>query len=109
MPAPWNEAVASLKNNVSGQVVLPDDSNYDEVRKIWNGMIDRRPAVIVQCATANDVPVALKFARDHGKEFSMRGAGHNIAGNSICDEGVVIDFFSHEKGPRGCRKQTGLC
>ena len=97
MPASWNEAIASLKNNVSGQVVLPDDANYDEVRKIWNAMIDRRPAVIVRCATANDVPVALKFARDNEKEFSVRGAGHNIAGNSICDNGVVIDFSAMKK------------
>ena len=64
MPASWNEAIANLKNTITGRVVLPDDANYDEVRKIWNGMIDRRPAVIVQCATANDVPVALSFARD---------------------------------------------
>ena len=69
MPASWNEAIGNLKDNVSGQVVLPDDANYDEVRKIWNAMIDRRPAVIVRCATANDVPVALKFARDSGKDF----------------------------------------
>jgi FAD/FMN-containing dehydrogenase len=97
MPASWNGAIASLKNNVSGQVVLPDDANYDEVRKIWNGMIDRRPAVIVRCATASDVPVALKFALDNGKKFSIRGAGHNIAGNSICDDGVVIDFSAMKK------------
>ena len=97
MPVSWNEAIANLKNNVNGQVVLPEDANYDDVRKIWNGMIDRRPAVIVRCGTANDVPVALKFARDNSKEFSIRGAGHNIAGNSICDDGVVIDFSAMKK------------
>ena len=108
MPASWNEAIASLKTHVSGQVVLPDDSNYDEVRKIWNGMIDRRPAVIVQCATADDVPVALKFALDNGKEFSIRGAGHNIAGNSICQDGVVIDFSAMKKVRVDVENQRGF-
>ena len=97
MPAPWNEAIASLKQNVTGQVVLPGDANYDEVRSIWNAMINRRPAVIVRCATAADVPVALSFARENGKEFTIRGAGHNIAGNSICDDGVTIDFSAMKK------------
>ena len=74
MPASWNEAIASLKQNVTGQVVLPEDANYDEVRSIWNAMINRRPAVLIRCATATDVQVALAFARANGKEFTIRGA-----------------------------------
>lgn len=97
MPASWNEAIANLKNNVQGKVVLPSDSNYDEVRSIWNAMVNRRPSVIVQCATADDVPLTLRFAREHGKKLSVRGAGHNIAGNSICDDGVMIDFSAMRK------------
>ncbi len=87
-----NEKIETLKNNVKGQIVLPDDPNYNEVRKIWNAMIDRRPAVIVQCAEADDVPHAISYARENGLEISIRGGGHNIAGSSLCDNGVVIDF-----------------
>jgi FAD/FMN-containing dehydrogenase len=77
---------------VKGQVILPDESRYDEVREIWNAMIDRRPAVIVQCAEADDVPPVIIFARENGLEISIRGAGHNIAGNAVCDNGVMIDL-----------------
>lgn len=87
-----NKMVESLKGSVKGQVIMPDDPSYDSVRKIWNAMIDRRPAVIVQCAEADDVPHVISFARENGLEISIRGAGHNIAGNSICDDGVMIDF-----------------
>jgi FAD/FMN-containing dehydrogenase len=81
-----------LKDEVKGKVVLSGDSGYDETRRIWNAMIDRRPAVIVQCAAAADVPPAISFARGHGLEISIRGAGHNIAGNAVCENGVMIDF-----------------
>ena len=87
-----NEKIETLKNNVKGQIVLPDDPNYDEVREIWNAMIDRRPAVIVQCAEADDVLHAISYARKNGLEISIRGGGHNIAGSALCDNGVVIDF-----------------
>jgi FAD/FMN-containing dehydrogenase len=86
------KAIESLKSKIKGQVVLPSDSNYEEVREIWNAMIDRRPALIVRCAEADDVPHALSFAREHGLEISIRGAGHNIAGSALCDNGVMIDF-----------------
>ncbi|MBD2448547.1 FAD-binding oxidoreductase [Nostoc sp. FACHB-152] len=89
-----NETFGSLKTNVKGNVVLPEDPRYDEVREIWNAMIDRRPAVIVQCATADDVAHAILFARENGLEISIRGAGHNIAGNALCDRGVMIDLSS---------------
>ena len=81
-----------LENRIRGRVVLPGDSDYDEVRTIWNGMIDRKPAAIVQCKSADDVPPAIKFAKEHDLELTVRGAGHNIAGNSLADNGLVIDF-----------------
>jgi len=81
-----------LKDQVKGQVVLPGDPRYDEVRRIWNAMIDRRPAVIVQCTTADDVPHAIQWARQNGLEISVRGAGHNIAGNAVCEGGLMIDL-----------------
>jgi FAD/FMN-containing dehydrogenase len=87
-----NEATEELKGKVEGQLVLPGDPNYEEVRKIWNAMINRRPAVIVQCAKADDVPHAIRLARRNGLEISIRGAGHNIAGNAVCEGGVMIDL-----------------
>jgi FAD/FMN-containing dehydrogenase len=87
-----NETIEKLKTSVKGHVVLPDDPRYDEVREIWNAMIDRKPAVIVQCAEADDVPHAIAFARENKLELSIRGAGHNIAGNAVCDNGVMIDL-----------------
>ncbi len=81
-----------LKDKIKGNVLVPEDSGYKEARQIWNAMIDRRPAVIVQCVQADDVPPAIQFARKSGLELSIRGAGHNIAGNALCDNGVMIDF-----------------
>jgi FAD/FMN-containing dehydrogenase len=92
-----NETTQKLVSKVKGQVVLPDDPSYDEVRKIWNAMIDRRPAVIVRCAEADDVVHAIKFARTNGLEISIRGAGHNIAGNAVCDNGLMIDLSTMKK------------
>ena len=82
----------ALKHSVKGDVVLPADPAYHDVRKIWNAMVDRRPAVIVRCADASDVASGIRFARDHGLEISIRGGGHNIAGTSLCDGGLLIDM-----------------
>jgi FAD/FMN-containing dehydrogenase len=84
--------VQELKRNVSGQVVLPQDDAYDAARKIWNAMIDKRPALIVRCATRRDVVHAVDFARDNGLPLAIRGGGHNIAGNALCDGGIVVDL-----------------
>ena len=87
-----NESIKQLKKDIKGKVVLPVDASYDEVREIWNGMINKRPAVIVQCQGADDVVYALAFARKNSLVISIRGAGHNIAGNAVCDDGLVIDL-----------------
>lgn len=84
--------VESLRSALKGGIVLPGDPDYDEVRQIWNAMIDRKPAVIVQCSGPEDVIQAITFARANGLEISVRGAGHNIAGNAICDDGLMIDL-----------------
>ena len=81
-----------LKGMIKGNVLIADDPGYEEARQIWNAMIDHRPAMIVQCADADDVPPAIAFARRHKLEISIRGAGHNIAGNALCNDGLTIDF-----------------
>jgi len=73
-----NETIETLKSKVKGQIVVPDDPNYNEVREIWNAMIDRKPAVIVQCAEADDALYALSYARENGLEISIRGGGTTL-------------------------------
>jgi FAD/FMN-containing dehydrogenase len=81
-----------LRGTIKGSVLVPDDPGYEEARQVWNAMIDRRPALIVQCVQADDVPPVIRFARKNGLQLSIRGAGHNIAGNALCDNGITIDF-----------------
>src|SRR5215813_11285037 len=81
-----------LRGSVKGSVLVPDGPGYEEARQVWNAMIDRRPAAIVQCAQADDIPPVIRFARTNGLELSIRGAGHNIGGNALCDNGITIDF-----------------
>src|SRR5690606_4393674 len=82
----------ALRTGIEGQVVLPSDDRYDETRRIWNGMVDRRPALIVQCASRDDIRQALAFGCRHGLEIAVRGAGHNIAGNGTTEGGIMIDL-----------------
>jgi FAD/FMN-containing dehydrogenase len=81
-----------LKDSFRGKILLPSDDGYENARKIWNATIDRRPAIIARCATTSDVVLAVNFARDNGLILAVRGGGHNIAGNAMCDDGIVIDL-----------------
>jgi FAD/FMN-containing dehydrogenase len=84
--------VIELAAQVSGPVLGPGDGGYDAARAIHNGLIDRRPAVIVRCQSASDVATALAFARRGGLEVSVRGGGHNVAGRAVTHGGVMIDL-----------------
>ena len=75
-----------------GACVTLGDPGYDEARVIWNGSIDKHPAIIAQCVGAADVIDAVNFARDHDLVVAVRGGGHNVAGNAVCDGGIVIDL-----------------
>src|SRR5215217_5950917 len=81
-----------FKNNFKGNLIFPEDSGYEMARKVWNGMIDKMPALIAQCTSADDVISAIKFARDNNLIVSVRGGGHNVTGNAVCDKGVMIDL-----------------
>ncbi len=84
--------IEELKDGFRGEILLPRDDAYESARKIWNAMIDKRPAVIARCATTSDVVRGVNFARDNGLLLAVRGGGHNIAGNAMCDDGLVIDL-----------------
>jgi len=84
--------ISDFTAQIRGDVVLPADPSYDEVRKIWNAMIDRHPGMIVRCAGVSDVMHSVTLARDHNLLLAVRGGGHNIAGNAVCDNGLMIDL-----------------
>src|SRR5215831_18576202 len=86
------EALQAFVLGTRGRVLQPGDDGYDDARAIWNGLIDRRPALIVECKGTADVVDAVNFAREHDLLLSVRGGGHNVAGNAVNDGGIVIDL-----------------
>ncbi len=85
-------AVEQLRASVRGSVLQPNQVGYEEARRVWNGMIDRRPALIVQCSGTADVIADVNFAREQDLPVAVRGGGHNVSGNAVIDGGVVIDL-----------------
>jgi FAD/FMN-containing dehydrogenase len=85
-------AVRAFEESFHGQIVHPESPQYDSARQVWNGMHDRRPALIARCARAGDVVKAIGLARDHELLAAVRGGGHSVAGFSTCDDGMVIDL-----------------
>ena len=89
---PRREEIEAFGGRLRGRLIGPDDREYDEARAVWNGMIDRRPALIARCADVADVVEAVGFARARGLLVAVRGGGHNVAGLATCDGGLVIDL-----------------
>jgi FAD/FMN-containing dehydrogenase len=87
-------ALQALESQFRGQIIRPDDDDYEQARKVWNGMIDRYPALIVRPYDSADVAAAVNFARDSSLPLSVRGGGHNVAGHATNDAGLVIDLSS---------------
>lgn len=93
------ENITSFRKQLKGRLVLPLDSNYDETRKVYNGMIDKRPGMLAMCETTEDVIAAVNFGRENKVLVAIRGGGHNGGGLGLCDDGLVIDLsgikFAH--------------
>jgi FAD/FMN-containing dehydrogenase len=85
-------AIREFAASLRGELVLPGATVYDEARAVWNGMIERRPALIARCAGVDDVIASVRFARAHDLLVAVRGGGHHVAGLSTCDDGLVIDL-----------------
>ncbi|AHL75637.1 FAD-linked oxidase [Stutzerimonas stutzeri] len=85
-------AIEAFKAEFAGPIIFPEDPQYNEVRQIWNAMIDRRPSMIARCISPEDVVRSVDLVRQHEVPFSVRGGGHNIAGNAVCDDGLMIDL-----------------
>ncbi|HWW09525.1 MAG TPA: FAD-binding oxidoreductase [Candidatus Acidoferrales bacterium] len=86
------DITTELAETISGGVITPNTAGYEDARRVWNGLIDRRPLAIARCAGAADVAQAIRLARSAGLPLSVRGGGHNVAGSAVCDGGVVIDL-----------------
>jgi FAD/FMN-containing dehydrogenase len=88
------DSIAELKAKLRGPVIEPDDPDYDDARKVYNAMIDKKPRLIACCADVADVISSVNFARKHGLLLAIRSGGHNGGGLGICDDGLVIDLGS---------------
>src|ERR1700745_2770426 len=86
------DSIAELKGNLRGRMIQPGDADYDEARKVYNGMIHKKPRLIARCADVADVIRCVNFARDNDLLVSIRGGGHNAGGLGVCDDGLVIDL-----------------
>jgi FAD/FMN-containing dehydrogenase len=87
-----DRALNELKTSLAGELVAPDDATYDRHRTVWNGSIDRHPALIARCTGASDVSAAVTFARQAGLPLAIKGGGHSFPGQSVCDDGIVVDL-----------------
>lgn len=84
--------VEKLTSRFRGKILLPKNHGYEGARKIWNGMFDRKPAIIARCLGTSDVIHALNFARDNNLLIAVKGGGHNSAGTAVCKDGMMIDL-----------------
>src|SRR5215470_2880542 len=107
------ETIDQLKTALRGDLIHPSDATFDAARKVHNGMIDRRPALIAKCSDAADVMACVNFARDSKMLVSIRGGGHNAGGLGICDGGLVIDLsrirYTHVHPDAGTVRVGGGC
>lgn len=89
-----NRSLETFKREIDGSVIQPSDAAYDDARRVWNGLIDRRPVAVVRARAVGDVAPTIRLARDLGLPLAIRGGGHNVAGNGTVDGGIVLDLGS---------------
>jgi len=110
---PLTDTISELAKTFTGQILQPADPGYDDARKVHNGLIDKRPALITRCRGLADIADAIKVAREHKLEVAIRGGGHNVAGQSTIDDGMMIDLslmtgIRVDPKARTARAQGGL-
>jgi len=108
-----NTALVDFRSALRGELLVPADDGYDDARRIFNAMIDRRPVALARCTVAADVVACIGFARAHDLEVSVRGGGHNVSGKAVCDSGLMIDLTPMKSvrvnpGRRTARAEPGL-
>jgi FAD/FMN-containing dehydrogenase len=108
-----DDIIQEFRASLSGQLILPGHPNYNEVRKVWNAMIDRRPALIARCMGVADVIKSISFAHANNLLVSVRAGGHNVGGKAVCDDGIMIDLslrkeISVDPSRKVARAQPGL-
>src|SRR5262250_3793488 len=113
MPSPVADAVIELAGRFSGQLLQPADAGYEEARKVHNGLVDRRPALIARCRGVGDIVDAVSLARKLNLEVAVRGGGHNVAGRATVDAGLMIDLAPMkgvhvDPSSRSVRAQAGV-
>src|SRR5438876_6626681 len=87
-----SKTLASFAGHFRGALIREPDQGYERARRVWNGLIDQRPAMIAQCSGVADVVEGIKLARGYGLLLAVRGGGHNVSGSAVCDGGLVIDL-----------------
>jgi len=101
--------IGGLRSAVRGQVIGRGDGEFEQARRVFNAMIDRRPAVIARCTGAADVIACVRFAREHGLVVSVRSGGHGVAGLAVCDDGLVIDLSRMKTARVDPRRRMARC
>src|SRR5688500_6739541 len=106
-------AVREFAASLRGELVRPEENGYDSTRAVFNGMINKHPALIVRCAGTSDVIRGVDFARTHDLLLAVRSGGHNVAGKAVCDGGLMLDLspmkgMRVDPGRRTARAQSGL-
>src|SRR5919107_5833106 len=103
-------SVRRLRSRFRGALLRPGEEGYEEARRVWNGAIDRHPALIARCAGADDVAEAGRFARERDLPVSVRGGGHAVAGHAVVDDGLMIDLSLMRSvlvDPSACTARAG--
>jgi hypothetical protein len=92
--------IDKFASNLQGGLIAPNDQDYEAVRKVWNGIVDKRPALIALCTGAADVVTCVRFAREYDLLISVRGGGHSAGGRAVCEKGLMIDLSPMKRPDR---------